>query len=113
MIQSFKTFIIESKTKRVGKEIGGSSYFHKNYVENHPRIPDGEYEKALSVLKEKHPDHKFNIVRYGYSGPDKGSFSFIHSPYILFYNLHYHFDTSIHYRHYKFQTMNPLRLHYM
>ena len=80
MIQSFKTFIIESKTKRVGKEIGGSSYFHKNYVENHPRIPDGEYEKALSILKEKHPDHKFNIVRYGYSGPDKGSFSFIHSP---------------------------------
>lgn len=77
---SFRVFLNESINKRVGKEIGGSTYLHINYVKNHPRIPESEYEKSLSILKEKHPDHKFNIVRYGYAGVDKGSFSFINSP---------------------------------
>lgn len=72
----FLNFITES----IGKEIGGSVYLHRNYVENHPRIPRNAYLTALSTLQTKHPAHLFNIVRYGYSGPDKGSFSFIYSP---------------------------------
>jgi hypothetical protein len=78
-MKSFQQFIIES-SGRIGKEIGGSVYTHIDYATNHPRIPKDELEKAQSIVKEKHPDHKYNIVRYGYTGADKGSFSFIHSP---------------------------------
>ena len=76
-MKTFKAFLTEA---RIGKEIGGSTYIHKDYVENHPRIPKEEHDHAVEVLKQKHPDHKYNIVRYGYTGADKGSFSFIHSP---------------------------------
>lgn len=72
--------LLKEASGRIGKEIGGSTYVHINYADNHPRIPADELEKAKSVVKEKHPDHQYNIIRYGYTGPDKGSFSFIHSP---------------------------------
>lgn len=77
-MKTFLTYITEEK--RIGKEIGGSVYLHKNYAENHPRIPSEELKKAQETLKEKHPNHQYNIIRYGYTGADKGSFSFIHSP---------------------------------
>lgn len=77
---SFSEYLLEQPTKRIGKEIGGSVYLHHTYVANHPRIPQEEYDKAVGILKEKHPNHNFNIVRYGYTGADKGSFSFINSP---------------------------------
>jgi len=76
-MKSFKIFLTEA---RIGKEIGGSTYVHKDYVENHPRIPADELNKARETLQQKHPEHKYNIVRYGYTGADKGSFSFINSP---------------------------------
>jgi hypothetical protein len=76
-LKSFKGFLSEEK---VGKEIGGSVYLHKDYADNHPRIPKEELDKAKNTLSKKHSDHKYNIVRYGYTGADKGSFSFIHSP---------------------------------
>lgn len=76
-MKSFSDFLIEGK---IGKEIGGSVYVHSDYASNHPRIPKHELESAKSKLKASYPDHKYNIVRYGYSGADKGSFSFIHSP---------------------------------
>lgn len=81
-LKSFKQFITEAEKlpkDRVGKEIGGSTYVHSSYAENHPRIPVEELNHAKEVLKKNHPDHKYNVVRYGYQGPDKGSFSFIHS----------------------------------
>lgn len=74
----FSEFLAEAT--RIGKEIGGSVYVHSDYADNHPRIPQDELNRAKETVKTKFPDHKFNIIRYGYTGKDKGSFSFIHSP---------------------------------
>jgi len=78
-MKTLQQFILES-TNRIGKEIGGSTYVHVNYVKNHSRIPIDQLDSATEILRQKHPDHKYNIVRYGYTGKDKGSFSFINSP---------------------------------
>lgn len=78
-MKSFTSFLVEA-TGDIGKKIGGSVYLHADYAKGHPRIPDHALDHAREVLKAHYPSHKFNVVRYGYTGKDKGSFSFIHSP---------------------------------
>ena len=71
---SFKEYLTEASQRIPGKSIGGAIYVHKDYVENHPKIPQSEYQKAKSKLPT---DHDFTAVKYD---KNEGSFSFIHSP---------------------------------
>lgn len=46
----------------VGKDIGGTIYVHRDYVDD--VIPADVYENALQVLSENHPDFEFNCVEW-------------------------------------------------
>lgn len=71
---SFKEYLAEVSQRIPGKSISGAIYVHKDYVENHPKIPQSEYQRAKSKLPT---DHDFTAVKYD---KNEGSFSFIHSP---------------------------------
>lgn len=77
-MKSFKQFLCEDKG--IGKDIGGSIYVHKNYINGHPKVPNNEYQKAIGHMRNNYPTHEYDIVKYTHHGNDKGSFSFIHSP---------------------------------
>ena len=69
---SFKEFITEDA--KIGKDIGGELYVHKNYEHT---LPDQE---GLAAAKEKlNPDHrdKYNVVKHNKKAK---TFAFIHSP---------------------------------
>jgi hypothetical protein len=57
----------------VGKDIGGEVYLHRKYEDI---IPDQEgLTKAKAVLAEKHPDFKYNTLKFS-----KAGFTFFASP---------------------------------
>jgi len=58
----------------VGKDIGGSLYLHKNYVNV---IPKDQFERAEAVLFDQYPGFDYNTVRWDYK---KGSIAFYNSP---------------------------------
>ena len=78
MIKSFKNFLLESvnKPKSVGKNIGGSFYVHKDYI-NQSKIPVDEYTHAQKRLQSVHRGYEHTIVKYT---PKTKDFSFLHSP---------------------------------
>lgn len=46
----------------VGKEIGGTVYVHRDYVDD--VVPEDVYENARQVLAEEYPDFTYNCVEY-------------------------------------------------
>ena len=72
-MKSFKQFISESKVRKIGKDIGGELYVHKDYEHV---LPQDELTKAKSFVPKEHLD-KYNVTKFNKKA---GSFSFIHSP---------------------------------
>ena len=62
------------KERKIGKDIGGELYLHKNYESE---LPDQEsLIKAKNLLPKEHLN-KYNVVKYN---KKNGTYSFIHSP---------------------------------
>lgn len=79
-MKTFTQYIIEArKPKPIGKDISGTIYVHRQYADNHPLIPQEHLDNAREVLKNKHPNHNYNIVKYCHTGPEAGSVSFLRS----------------------------------
>ena len=59
----------------VGKEIGGSIYFHKDYLED--IVPQDILDKSLDLLDEYWSDLYYNTVKWS---PNKGTITFQECP---------------------------------
>jgi hypothetical protein len=72
-MKTFCQFISEARERKIGKEIGGELYLHKDYEH---LLPQEELSKAKSFVPHEHLK-KYNVTRYN---KKSGSFAFIHSP---------------------------------
>lgn len=76
-MKTYKEFIQEARVpavKKIGKDIGGELYVHKDYEST---LPDQEGLSTAKALLS--PEHRgnYNVVRHN---KKKGTFAFIHSP---------------------------------
>lgn len=73
-MKSFIEYIVENR--KLGKKVGNELYIHKDYVDQ-TDIPKDVLTAASSILKQKHPNHEYNIIRHNKKTNDIG---FLNSP---------------------------------
>lgn len=68
-----KSFKLKRYKNKVGKDIGGFTYFHKQYINQFPDVEDNILQKSLLLPN----DFKYNTIKYNRKN---GEVSFINSP---------------------------------
>lgn len=75
-LRSLRGSIIERcREYGVGKKIGGSVYFHRDYVSR--VVPGYELQFALNIIEQNYPGFKYNCITYEKS---KGKITFVEAP---------------------------------